>query len=101
LVKHQRVQACWYVEKQFQDAHWYAKNLAINGAYPTAETIGLLLMKARTESYALAIKAAYPAKDVISDLISKAYHEMMTLTTLIEEKVEKAEAKEKKETGEK
>lgn len=89
------------VEKQLQDAQWYAKNLAINSAYPTAETIGLLLMKARTESYALAIKAAYPAKDVISDLISKAYHEMMTLTTLIEEKVEKAEAKEKKETGEK
>lgn len=89
------------VKKQFQDAHWYAKNIAINAAYPTTETIGLILMRARTESYALAIKAAYPAKDVISDLISKAYHEMTTLSTLIEEKVEKAEAEEKKETGEK
>jgi len=80
------------VKKQFQDAYWYAKNLALKGAYPITETIGLLLMKARTEGYALAIKAAYPAKDVISDLISKAYHEMITLSTLIEEKVEKAEA---------
>lgn len=80
------------VKKQFQDAHWHAKNLAIESAYPTTETIGLLLMKARTESYALALKTAYPAKDVISDLISKAYHEMMALTTLIDEKVEKAEA---------
>lgn len=80
------------VKKQFQDAHSYSRNLAIESAYPTMETIGLLLMKARTESYALALKIAYPAKDVVSDLISKAYHEMMALTNLTKEKVEKAEA---------
>jgi len=96
------------VEQQFQEAVGQALNLAYNSAYPTKETIPLLLIKARMESYALAVNAAHPALEVVSDLLRKAYSEMLNLssqlepkmTTIVkqEEKVEKEAVKEKKET---
>lgn len=88
------------LKKQIEDAHNYALNLALNSAFATKETAGVLLMKARMDGYAVALKAKVQVKDLVSDSISEAYRAMMAPTPPVEEKVEKVEGEEKKEKGE-
>ncbi|MCX8170176.1 MAG: hypothetical protein N3D72_03700, partial [Candidatus Methanomethyliaceae archaeon] len=50
----------------------YAINLAFNIAYPTKETVPLLISKAYVEAKALAIASALPLPEVLKDSITIA-----------------------------
>ncbi|MBU1201276.1 MAG: 50S ribosomal protein L10 [Nanoarchaeota archaeon] len=66
-------------KNEFQTAARMAFNLAINAAYPTQETIKLLIQKAALESKALAIEANILTDETVGLILSKAQREANAL----------------------
>ncbi len=58
--------------KSIEEAYSNAIILAVNSAYPTKESIGIIIAKAYTNALALALNSAYPAKEVINELLMLA-----------------------------
>lgn len=59
-------------KSELKTAVEYALNLAFNIAYPTRETLPLLISKAYMEARAIAVASALPVPDVLKDSISIA-----------------------------
>jgi large subunit ribosomal protein L10 len=97
------------VIQQIQEAWTGAFNVAVNAAYPSAETAIPLLHIAQSEAFNLALNATYFDSPTISKLIiSKAHFEALNLETYLttvtkqlekpsnpEEKVQKEESEQK------
>jgi len=67
-------------------AYAQALNLALNSAYPTSETIALLLQKAMFEARNLTLNAEVFLPEVLPDLLVKAHLEASALEAKIREK---------------
>jgi large subunit ribosomal protein L10 len=70
--------------KSLQQNQAEAFALALEIAYPTADTIKSLLQVAHQKAVALSVSAAIPTKETIGDLIRKANAEMKSLNTIVE-----------------
>jgi large subunit ribosomal protein L10 len=70
-----------YYKTMFATAVYNARALAVEIAFPTKETITLLIAKAFRESMALSITAAIPTKENIEILIAKADAQMLALAS--------------------
>jgi large subunit ribosomal protein L10 len=77
-------------KKSIEQSNSEAFALALGIAYPTKETITLLLQSAHQKAVALAVGAAIPTKDTIADLIRKANAEMTSLSSAVEKAKPKA-----------
>jgi large subunit ribosomal protein L10 len=77
-------------KKSIEQSNSEAFALALGIAYPTKETITLLLQSAHQKAVALAVGAAIPTKDTIADLIRKANTEMTSLSSAVEKAKPKA-----------
>lgn len=80
-------------EQQLTQAAAEAYNLAIETAYPTKETIELLLQKTFKESKAVALEANILADAVVAELIEKAEREMIALKTTANIQVDTSQKK--------
>ena len=58
--------------------------LSLTIAYPTPETMVMLLQNAQQKAIALSLNAAVPTKETIADLIRKAHMEMQGLNSAME-----------------
>jgi large subunit ribosomal protein L10 len=58
--------------------------LSLTIAYPTPETMVMLLQDAQQKAIALSLNAAVPTKETITDLIRKAHMEMQGLNSAVE-----------------
>ena len=58
--------------------------LSLSIAYPTPETMTILLQTAHQKALALSLNAAVPTKETIADLIRKAHMEMQGLNNAVE-----------------
>jgi len=70
--------------KSLMQSNSAAFALALSIAYPTKETIAMLLQSAHQKAVALAVGAAIPTKETIGDLIRKANAEMTSLSGAVE-----------------
>jgi large subunit ribosomal protein L10 len=70
-----------YYKTMFATAVYNARALAVEIAFPTKETITLLIAKAFRETMALSITAAIPTKENIEILIAKADAQMLALAS--------------------
>jgi len=77
-------------KKSLEQSNSEAFALALGIAYPTKETITLLLQSAHQKAVALSVGAAIPTKDTIADLIRKANMEMTSLSGAVEKAKPKA-----------
>ncbi|HKZ95273.1 MAG TPA: 50S ribosomal protein L10 [Candidatus Bathyarchaeia archaeon] len=75
--------------KSLIEAASRALNLSLNAAYPTLETMSLLLQTAHRRAFNLAINAGVLTKETIGDLLRKAHAEASALNA----KLPKAEEK--------
>jgi large subunit ribosomal protein L10 len=73
-------------KKNVGEAYAQALNLAVNAAYPTHETIVILLHKAISEAGNLAINASVFLPETLPELIRRAHLEALTLEAKIQEK---------------
>ncbi len=64
----------------------YAMNLSLNTAYPTKETVPLLLAKAYNNAKTLAIRAGIPAPETIREILSLAELQSRALAETISKK---------------
>ena len=76
--------------KSLQQNQSEAFALALELAYPTADTIKPLLSLAHQKAVALSVSAAVPTKDTIGELLRKANVEMSSLNTAVEKAKPKA-----------
>ena len=76
--------------KSLQQNQSEAFALALELAYPTADTIKPLLSLAHQKAVALSVSAAVPTKDTIGELLRKANAEMSSLNTAVEKAKPKA-----------
>jgi len=58
--------------------------LSLSIAYPTPETITVLLQTAQQKAVALSLNAAVPTKETVADLLRKAHTEMLSLNNAAE-----------------
>jgi len=70
--------------KSFEQIHGEALALSLSIAYPTPETITVLLQTAQQKAVALSLTAAVPTKETIADLLRKAHTEMLSLNNAAE-----------------
>ncbi len=77
-------------KQSLQQSQSEAFALALGIAYPTRETIKLLLQLAHQKAVALSLSAAVPTKETIGDLIRKAHAEMQSLNNALEKAKPKA-----------
>ncbi len=70
------------------EAYAQSLNLAINSAYPTAETIAPIIQKAMFEARNLALNAELFLPEVLPDLLMKAHLEALALEAKVQEKQE-------------
>lgn len=68
------------MRKDIENAYSETLALSLAIAYPTAETIKMLVQVAHQQSYALAISAAIPTRETIEYLIQKAEAEVKCLS---------------------
>ena len=61
------------------------RNLSINAAYPTAQTVGTMLGKASTEAKSLGLHAAIESPDLAADLVSRADAQLRALAAQIDD----------------
>ncbi len=66
--------------------HQYAVNLSINIAYPTDETITLLIAKANMEAKSLALNIGFFTPDMLGEFLTKANVDALALAKVISEK---------------
>jgi large subunit ribosomal protein L10 len=71
-------------------SHGEAFALALGIAYPSSDTIKMLLQVAHQKAVALSVGAAFPTKETIGDLIRKANAEMASLNGAVEKAKPKA-----------
>lgn len=71
-------------------SHGEAFALALGIAYPSNDTIKMLLQVAHQKAVALSVGAAFPTKETIGDLIRKANAEMASLNGAVEKAKPKA-----------
>ncbi len=64
-------------------AHSDAFALSLGIAYPTRESILMLLQIAHREAYALSLNAAVPTKETMADLVRRAHMEMLSLNSYL------------------
>jgi len=62
-----------------------ARNLSVNAAYPTTQTVGTLLAKAAGEAKALGLAAAIENEELVPDLIARADAQLRTLASYIDD----------------
>ncbi len=67
-----------FMEKLLTAARW-SVNLSVETAYPTKETIKILLGKAFRETRALAVDQGIAEPDVMPDVLARAYAQMLAL----------------------
>ena len=67
------------VRRQFEEAFIKAFNLSLNVAYPTKETLNIILWRATSNARNLAISSVHFAPEVAPQLIAKAYSDMATV----------------------
>ena len=70
--------------KRLEQSHGEAFALSLSIAYPTTESIIVLLQTAHQKASALSLNAAVPTKETIADLLRKAHTEMLSLNNTIE-----------------
>ncbi|GBC73952.1 hypothetical protein HRbin04_01362 [archaeon HR04] len=58
--------------KSIEEAYSNALTLAVNAAYPTKESIAMIVGRAYSNALTLAVNAAYPAREVIRELLMLA-----------------------------
>lgn len=63
------------VKGQVIEAIRHAYSLSLNAAFPTADTVTMILQKAHREALALALAAAYPEADAVTLILQKARRE--------------------------
>ncbi len=73
-------------KKNIGEAHAQALNLAVNAAYPTHETVIILLSRAVSEARNLAINASVLLPETLPELIRRAHVEALTLEAKVQEK---------------
>jgi large subunit ribosomal protein L10 len=73
------------VRQQMQDGWAQAFSLAVNAAYPTSATIGVILRKARESALALSINAAFPTNETIGHLLQLAHARAASLSGALPE----------------
>ena len=76
--------------KSIEQSNGEAFALSLSIAYPTPETIVLLLQVAHGKAFALSLNAAVPTKETIADLIRKANMEMLGVNSAVEKAKPKA-----------
>jgi len=76
------------VRKTIQEAHEKAIYLAVNSAYPSSETVKLLLLKAHQDAYRLSLNEEIPTVETIMDILRKAHMQTLSLKNRLE-KIEK------------
>ena len=69
------------VKEQIEECFGKAIGLAVSIAYPTKETITILLQKASSEARNLTIASAYPTKELLPELIAIAHGSMLALVS--------------------
>jgi large subunit ribosomal protein L10 len=72
------------VRKTIQGAHENALYLALNSAYPSSETVKLLLLKAHQDAYRLSLNEEIPTSETIMDIVRKAHMQMLSLKNRLE-----------------
>lgn len=70
--------------KAIEEAHRFAYYLAMNSAYPTAETINPLLQKAHQDAYNLSLNKNIFTRDTIVDILRKAQMQASSLKNRLE-----------------
>lgn len=70
-------------KKSIEEAYSNALALAVNSAYPTKESILMIIGKAQSNALALAVNAAYPAKEVMKELLMLAEAHAQTIAKKI------------------
>jgi len=68
-------------------AYSNALRVAVEAAYPTAETLPLILSRAYLDARKVALEAAYPTPETLSELLSLAEMRAQTLQRLVEEHI--------------
>ncbi|MDW8276145.1 MAG: 50S ribosomal protein L10 [Candidatus Nitrosocaldus sp.] len=58
--------------RSIEEAYSSALALAVNSAYPTKESIAMIIAKAYSSALALAVNSAYPAREVVRDILALA-----------------------------
>ena len=66
---------------ELQDAARWAFNLAVEVAYPTADTIEVLIGKASRGARSLALESGFPTKDTVEEMLGKAHREMLSVSS--------------------
>ncbi len=73
-------------EEQFisdmEKAAQWAFNLAVETAYPSKETIGLLAVKAFSQGKSLALESGFMADAVVEEMLAKAHRQMLGLKSV-------------------
>ena len=70
---------------EFILGHQFAVNLSINTAYPTNETVPILLAKADMESKALTLNIGYFVPEMLTEFLTKANSEVYALAAHLSE----------------
>jgi large subunit ribosomal protein L10 len=70
---------------EFILGHQYAVNLSINTAYPTDETVPMLLVKADVEAKSLVMNIGYFVPEMLREFLAKAYSEAYSLAVHLSE----------------
>ncbi len=87
-------------EKAYADkictAYTEAMNLAVYAAYPSADTIKILLGKAHNDAKALAVSQTILNSETTGDIIKKAYMQMLSLSNKLPEEALSEELKQSK-----
>ncbi|MEO9365497.1 MULTISPECIES: 50S ribosomal protein L10 [Candidatus Nitrosocaldus] len=65
--------------KSIEEAYSNALTLAVNAAYPTKESIAMIVSRAYSNALTLAVNAAYPAREVIRELLMLAEAHAQTI----------------------
>jgi large subunit ribosomal protein L10 len=79
--------------RNIQAAYSQSLNLAVHVAYPTEDTINILLGKAYTDSKALAVSQGIINEETAPEIIKKAYFEMLSLSNSLPEEALSEELK--------
>jgi large subunit ribosomal protein L10 len=70
---------------EFILGHQFAVNLSINAAYPTEETVPMLIAKADVEAKSLTLKIGYFVPDMLEEFLTKANMEAVALAAHLSE----------------
>jgi large subunit ribosomal protein L10 len=76
--------------KSFEQSYGEAFALSLSIAYPTPESIAVLLQTAQQKAVALSLNAAVPTKETMADLLRRAHTEMLSLNNAAEKATSKA-----------